>query len=244
MNRFGFFSASLRLCGFSHFDARFKSFRLPRRRDTLEPLARYVINAVDALLLPGEPGRLRARVQRAVPPLPGIGCSGARIAIEPERHAVTDAAGWIDVALEPDRYTLCADRAEPTTAVVARAPADRELFVTDIDSTLSDASSARALLAPNPRIKPMPGAVDVLRRLKNRFQIVYLTARNFAFTAKTKAWLALYGFPVAPLITRQVHFWEQPSGPYKHASMRALSERWSSIRFGVGDRSGELLAYA
>lgn len=207
-------------------------------------MVRYVINAVDVLLLPGEPGRLRARMQRAIPPLPGIGHSGARIAIEPGRHAVTDAAGWIDVALDPGLYTLCADRAEPTTAVVAQAPADRELFFTDIDSTLSDASSARALLLPNRRIRPLPGAVDVLRRLNNRFQIVYLTARNFAFTAKTKAWLAMAGFPTSPVFLRRKLWWQQPARAYKEEFLGAAAKRWPSIRYGVGDRTGDAHAYA
>lgn len=207
-------------------------------------MPRYVINARDVLTRPGEPARLRARLQWAFPLWPAIGVPEATIAVEPGLRGRTDAGGWIDLEAPPGRYTLCADRAEPINALVADVPADRELFVTDIDATISDASSARALVADNARLRPMADSVDVLRRLRDRFQIVYVTARNFRYTAKTKDWLAMHRFPTAPLITRDALWWRHPSRVYKRETMAALAARWPNIRAGVGDRDGDVLAYA
>lgn len=207
-------------------------------------MPRYVVNAQDALARPGEPARLRARVQWAWPLWPAVGVGGVTVAVEPGLRAKTDAGGWIEMEAPPGRYTLCADRAEPINALLAEIPPDREIFVTDIDATISDASSARAILADNARIRPMAGSVEALRRLKDRFQLVYVTARNFRYTAKTKDWLAMHNFPAAPMITRSVLWWIQPARAYKREALASLAARWPNIRAGVGDRTGDVLAYA
>jgi hypothetical protein len=205
---------------------------------------RCVINVRDALVLPGQTARLRARIQRAFPLFPTWPVRGAAVGVEPGYRAVTDAAGWIDLEVRPGRYTVCADGANPTTAVLEAVPPERELFVTDIDRTLSDASSLAALLWPNEWIRPLPGAAAVMQRLKDRFQIVYLTARNFRFAAKTKAWLAGAGFPTAPVLMREPLWWRLSSARYKRDAMAELAARFKSIRFGAGDRAGDARAYA
>ena len=207
-------------------------------------MPRFVINAQDALTPPSEPARLRARLQWSFPLWPAVGVGGAVIAVEPGLRARTDAGGWIELDAPPGRYTLCADRAEPINALLAEVAPDREIFITDIDATISDASSARALVADNARIRPMAGSVEALRRIKERYQIVYVTARNFRYTAKTKGWLAMHHFPPAPLITRSALWWRKPSRAYKRETLAALAARWPNIRAGVGDRTGDVLAYA
>ena len=195
-------------------------------------------------MLPGHTVRLRARLQRAVPLYPSLGPAGVTVAVEPGSRAKTGPGGWIDLELPPGRYTLCADRADPTTAVLAEVSPDRELFVSDIDRTLSDASSLAAAVRSNERLRPMPGAAEVLQRLGRRFQLVYLTARNLRYAAKTKAWLAAHEFPTAPLILRRSLWFRQPSRTYKHEIMAMLAQRWRAIRYGVGDRPGDVAAYA
>jgi hypothetical protein len=209
----------------------------------------YTLNASDALVEPGRPGRITARLQRTWPLMPALGRAGARLTYAPVAgpaapHSVTTGSGgWVELELAPGRYTLWADGAEPTCVTVAEVARERPLLVTDIDRTISDHSNAAALLLPNERLRPLPGAVEALRRLAERHAIVYLTARNLRFSAKTKAWLILRGLPVGPVLFRRAFWFRQSSAAFKLRTMAELARVWP-VRAGVGDRPGDAAAYA
>lgn len=120
----------------------------------------------------------------------------------------------------------------------------RAILVSDIDHTIADVSALRFLVADAHEIKPLAQAPAVLGRLSERYQIVYLTARDDTFMARTRDWLSTWGFPRAPAL-----FWDflgTPSlshGRFKRERLADLERRGLSLVVGVGDRDADAKAY-
>lgn len=193
-----------------------------------------LLNALDALVRAGERARVRCRAQRAWPDALDLGVAGVAL-----NGAVTDARGWAVAEAAADHVW-----APGVVSRVFAEPPEREIVVCDVDRTISDASNLACLTTPNERIAAVPGSVEALTRLASRFLIVYVTARNVRYTAKTRAWLELRGFPRGPVIARERRFWQLPKGPYKRGVMRDLASRWTRIRAGIGDHATDAEAYA
>jgi hypothetical protein len=131
---------------------------------------------------------------------------------------------------------------ETSTAMVV--PAGNPLLVTDIDRTISDAYSWRANIGRPERIRPLPGAVDVLRSLAGRFSLVYVTARNWRFSMRTHRWLDHCQFPPGPVFFRPRWGVVLPAGRFKQELLQRWLKGWSGFGIGIGDRLSDARAYA
>lgn len=168
---------------------------------------------------------------------------------ETAAEAVTDASGWAWLApggvLGCGLHRFVAQSGEDSLPLVALvAPADRPLVVVDIDRTLSAPPSFYASVAKPAWIAPLPGAADAMSEIARGFGVVYLTARNQRFMPNTRAWLRAREFPEGPIFLRQVPWWRLPSGRYKTRWLAALTGRWRAVRFGIGDKTSDAVAYA
>ena len=76
--------------------------------------------------------------------------------------------------------------------------------------------------------RPVPGSVQCLRELTQRYQIVYLGARPASALAHTEEWLATMGFPKGPVYLA-------PTQAERLALVRDLRQRYD-FAAGIGDR--------
>ncbi len=136
-------------------------------------------------------------------------------------------------------------KASVADITITVASANTPILISDIDHTISDASSTDVVLKPYTRIPELPYASDILNVLEGDYQIVYLTARDDTFILKTKKWLDFLYFPKAP-----VFFWDfaaadVPSdhGDYKSALIKRLKRSFKNILIGVGDKPHDIRAY-
>ena len=208
------------------------------------------LSAEDLLALPGSRIRLVARVERYVIRYVDPAVRGATVEFfDGETRlgsSITDTRGF--AVLETDsgpigrrRFRVKTPRAEEAL-VVDVLPADAPILAVDIDHTLADISTLRFAFTTNHKTRPLPDAVDILRRLAKRFSIVYLTARDHSFLGKTRDWLRLQGLPDGPVMCRRRRFWSQRS--YSH-KLERLSElkRTHRLAAGVGDLPTDAKAY-
>ena len=123
-------------------------------------------------------------------------------------------------------------------------PEDRKILVSDIDHTVADISSLKFLTTRNEEVPTLPGAPEALTKLSEKYQVVYITARDDAFMRKTKKWLDIKKFPRAP-----VFFWDFLGSPsqshtrYKSEQISEIKKTWKGVEVGVGDRRGDAVAY-
>jgi hypothetical protein len=130
-------------------------------------------------------------------------------------------------------------------AIVAAIPRDTPVFITDVDHTIADVSSAGFIFKSVDQVRPVEGAREALERIAGSMQLVYLTARDHIFTAKTKEWLRLNRFPEAPVyLRRRTRFWTVAARAHKLLRLRELRSSFPNIRWGVGDLPGDVHAYA
>ncbi len=132
--------------------------------------------------------------------------------------------------------------AEVVTLVLSR---NTPIAISDIDHTISDASPWEVLLKPNTKLRPLKNAASSIKYFSNKFQIVYLTARDDAFINKTKDWLAMYDFVKAPSM-----FWDFANGdvPSDHGDFKSwmigkMKEKFDNILIGFGDKPHDIRAY-
>jgi phosphatidate phosphatase APP1 len=216
--------------------------------------ASALVTAWDVLAVAGECATLELEVERLRcafwdPPL-----EGADVEVEGLGSATTDARGRAELPLGPlgpgtyrYRVRLRSTRweASPAEALVCAVPRETPVFVTDIDRTIADISPLGFILLGNDLVRPMPGAPEALREIARRFQVVYLTARDHVFAAKTRDWLRRRGFPESPLYLRKgTRFWDTSPRDHKIARLGELRARFPRLRWGVGDVRGDLEAYA
>lgn len=213
-----------------------------------------LVTAWDILAVAGEPATLEIEVERWRcafwdPPL-----AAAEVEVDGLGRATTDARGRAEFPLGPlgpgtHLFRACLRSAgwdAPPAEVLVRAiPRDAPIFITDIDHTIADVSPLGFILRANESVRPVPGAPEALREIARRFQVVYLTARDHIFTAKTRDWLRRRGFPEGPLYLRKgTRFWDTPPREHKIARLGELRARFRDLRWGVGDVAGDMEAYA
>lgn len=118
-------------------------------------------------------------------------------------------------------------------------PKNQPLLVCDLDGTVTDGESLFV-----DKVKPLPDAARVLRRLSEQYQIIYITARDEGLLDRSRAWLEQYEFPRAPVICRD---WTLTNlgktGAYKKRVLTDLRNHFSGFRWGIGNSKGDREAY-
>jgi hypothetical protein len=174
---------------------------------------------------------------------------GAEVEVEGRGRARTDATGVaiLPLGVLPPGDHVCAASSEGARgeALVRVIPREAPVLITDIDHTIADVSSAGFILRSNEGVRPIPGSAEALREIAKRYSLVYLTARDHIFAGKTKAWLAMNGFPPGPVYLRRgTRFWTVKAREHKVSRLRELRLRFPNLRAGVGDLLWDLEAYA
>jgi hypothetical protein len=168
--------------------------------------------------------------------------------------AVSGDDGYADLAVRvgstPGDYLITGKVAaggeywsREATLLLAIRDASARIVVTDIDWTLSAADWWEVATRSNSQIPPVNGAVAAIRDLAKDATVVYVTARHDAQSAKTKSWLATWGFPRAPVFfSEDVRAFFDPR-PYKTAVVRSIEAAFPSVLCGFGDLTSDAEAY-
>lgn len=208
-----------------------------------------LITPRDLLVPSDEPAVLEVEVERQYGPFWDPPAAGARIRVDNHGEAVAGPDGVARIplgVLAPGTHIVrVRDGRRVVEAVVRSVPPDATVFITDIDHTIADVSTAGFILLPNRWVRPLPGAREALAALSTRMEVVYLSARDHIFLGKTRGWLRMNGFPEAPLyLRRNTRVWSVRSQDHKIARLQELRTRFRNIRAGVGDLPGDVHAYA
>ena len=203
----------------------------------------------DLLAPAGEPAALEVEVERRFGPFLDPAREGVEVEIEGGGKALTDAQGEAVIPLGPLEagsrrvpVRVGAATAEAFVSVVAK---DTPIFITDIDHTIADVSSAGFIFRKARSVPTFEGSREALERIAKSMQLVYLTARDHIFTRKTKEWLKFNGFPEAPVyLRRRTRFWTVRAKEHKVSRLRELRLAFPNLRWGVGDMPGDAEAYA
>jgi len=204
----------------------------------------------DLLALPHRKVRLTARLERYLlrfvdPPLRGVTLDF----FDGEQKlgsAVTDSTGSASIEIDSGpvgvrRLRVVSPRADEAL-VIRVLPGDAPVLVVDLDHTIADVSPFRFAFLDNRQVKPLPGAVEALRWLENRFAVIYLTARDHSFLRKTREWLRLQGMADGPLFIRRRRFWSQRPFDHKVERLGELA-RDHRLVAGIGDLPADAKAY-
>jgi hypothetical protein len=206
-----------------------------------------LVTARDVLAPAEGPVSLEVEVERRYWPFFDPPLRDAELEVGGQK-VLTDREGEarIDLGLRaPGLHRLAVRLGAATTeALVAVVPKDQPIFITDIDHTIADVSSLGFIFKSVGSVRPLEGSREALVRISRGMQIVYLTARDHIFTRKTKEWLAIHGFPPAPVyLRRRTRFWTVRARDHKVSRLRELRLAFPNIRWGVGDLPGDAHAY-
>lgn len=127
----------------------------------------------------------------------------------------------------------------------------RPTAVVDIDGTLS---SMNELLVPffGHKAKAYPHSPELLRDLARTHQIVYLTARDDAFDAKSREFLTRHGFPDGPVLYNDLGLTSKAElaqlnkhnhGAFKLRVIQGLQARGVNVTIGIGNSETDAYAY-
>lgn len=120
---------------------------------------------------------------------------------------------------------------------------DAPVFITDIDHTIADVSPFGFIVRSNVTVRPLPGAPEALREIAASMRVMYLSARDHIFVAKTRAWLRANGFPEGVLLLRRVRFTSATPLQHKLSRLEDVVARLKNVRCGVGDLPTDVEAY-
>lgn len=127
------------------------------------------------------------------------------------------------------------------------APAGTQMFVSDIDGTLTSSERAYVDTVITGRVtRAQPGAPAAIGVLAQRgYQPVYVSARGEQFTEATRVFLESRGFPRGPIVLARAA--ATIPGPdtvaFKTRAMQALTRAGLVIAGGVGNRATDIVAY-
>jgi hypothetical protein len=133
-----------------------------------------------------------------------------------------------------------ATKVSPAPLLVAARDKKADLAVIDLDHTVVDSSFLWVLVGG---ANPMPGAADVVKKLAERYTLVYLTHRPDILTRTSKQWLTEHGFPRAPVMVSELMDVFGDSGKFKTARLKSLRKTFPNIRVGIGDKLSDAQAY-
>ncbi|RPI64091.1 MAG: hypothetical protein EHM48_01440 [Planctomycetaceae bacterium] len=213
----------------------------------------YLLTTYDTIVTPGEQTQLRVRLQggellRSMPGYVVYFEQAGRLF----KAAMTDEKGVASVTFTPQavgdyQFTVrLSPRGFPdkppqagTLLAVCRA-ADAPIAVVDLDSTLVAGGFSQVLLETPP---PMPDSQRVMRRLSQRYTIIYLTARPELLSHKSRQWLDAQGYPRGPLLAAENGQIFTGSGKYKTKALAKLAARFHKMELGFGDLISDAMAY-
>ncbi len=132
------------------------------------------------------------------------------------------------------------DPPPPAEVFVVCRTKETPLAIIDMDHTLV-ASGFEAVLIGD--AKPMDGSAEVVKRLAEDHEIVYLTHRPDYFTRKSKSWLAEHGYPDGAVLLSELGQFVRGSGQFKSERIARLQRRFANVRLGIGDKFSDVLAY-
>ena len=219
----------------------------------LDTQSEYLFTTFDALALPGEQVRLRARLQAGdlLQPKAGLVVRFLRDG-RLYKAAETDRNGLATVSFVPSRPGLYRFSAAlspngfpdeppgPQPLLVRCCSREEPLAVVDLDKTLV-ASGFQEVLIGQPQ--PMPESARVMRELSRKYSIIYLTHRPDFFGPKSKAWLRKHNYPEGPLLLSSVEGFLSGSRAFKTRALRRLRRRFKGIRLGIGDKIADVRSY-
>jgi hypothetical protein len=146
-----------------------------------------------------------------------------------------------DIIATPNPETLgLIETPEADLSVYVR-PRDTRFVVVDMDRTLVGSNFARVLILDGG--KPMPGSQDVMKRIRRRYEVIYLTHRPRDLTRKSRNWLIDHDYPAGPLLlsTRSEAFGD--AAAFKGRAITEIHRDFPNIRYGLGDKLTDVEAY-
>lgn len=220
-----------------------------------DPTPRALITGCDALAPAGVPWTIRFKVERDTSSRYDLRyvkvefwASGARLGT-----ATTGKDGYasfkLDTPSTPGDLVVTGKlapgssyaAADQTLLVCVRSKTQR-LFVLDIDQTISALPWAQVTQRSNDQLPPLEGAVEGVTDLARDAQVIYLTAREDNYRAKTKAWLSRWGFPSGPVFCSDSDR-NLGTQAYKTNVLRELVPYFTNMKSGVGNKDTDAKAY-
>lgn len=207
-----------------------------------------LITPYDLLVPEGEAATLSVEAERRWLTFVDPPAADVEIAVEGLGKARTGADGFASFPLGVlpvglHRYKVAMKR-KPPEALVRVLPRETPIIVVDIDHTIADVSPQGFIFRKVQNVRPLLGSREALDEISRTMQIVYLTARDHIFTRKTKLWLRAAEFPEAPVyLRRQTRFWTHNPREHKIERLKELRPKFPNIRWGVGDKPGDVAAY-
>ena len=224
--------------------------------------SRIVGTGLDAVTTPGQPVAVDAKFERSLvsylrPDLGGLAVDFAFAGTT--FRATTDREGIASISLRSSQvgaYPFTASaagkpRSKPGAARLFVLDPARPVVIVDIDETLSHMASwevpLRGDVAPT-----YPHAVSLMHELARGYTIVYLTARDDALDAITRAFLARHGFPDGPVLfndwgfttaAERAQLKSSNHGTFKLALINSLVARGVNVAFGIGNAETDAYAY-
>ena len=135
---------------------------------------------------------------------------------------------------------LSAEPPAPRELVVCCREPDTPIILVDMDKTIV-ATGFHTVLIGNPA--PMPDSAAVLNDISTENTLIYLTHRPDYFGPKSKGWLIEHNYPKGPVLMSTVSTFLKGSKVYKSEMIQTLKEKFHNIRFGIGDKISDGLAY-
>ena len=207
-----------------------------------------MITPYDLLLPAGEPATLDVEVERRWLTFIDPPVADAEVEVEGVGRARTGPDGIASFALGAlpvgtHHYKVRTSR-KPLEAIVQVVDREAPILVVDIDKTIADVTPQGFIFRKVLNVRPMLGSREALDELSKTMQILFLTARDHIFTRKTKLWLRAAEFPEAPVYLRKgTRFWSASPQAHKIERLKEVRSRFPNIRFGVGDKPGDAIAY-
>lgn len=126
--------------------------------------------------------------------------------------------------------------ATETTLLLAVRDPKRRMLVTDIDQTISALPWAKVVALPIEQLPPVPGAPKGLSDIAKDCSVVYITGRDWTYTAKSKGWLSHWKFPRGPVLLREEG---DTSNNYDQRTrvLETLQAPFPKLLYGFGNRT-------
>jgi hypothetical protein len=217
-----------------------------------------VLTLEDVVLLPERASVFVAQLERETP-------FGVRNALEDQRvtfwlgnqfvgTARTDAEGLARLVSDAE-HSVTADTARAGATlgfqrVRAKRPVyrwnpDRVIVAVDIDHTISRTDHASVLLEEvDTQSTPLPGAIEGVEMIQSELHLLYLTARPSFLREKSREWIALHGFPAAPLIMPPHTSALLDQAETKRKILTERREFLPNLLIGIGDTASDAIAYS
>jgi hypothetical protein len=202
----------------------------------------------DLLLPSGEPATLEVEIERRWMTFIDPPVADAEVEIDGIGRARTNSNGIasFDLGKLPvgtHRFQIKTSR-KPPEALVRIVERETPILIVDIDKTIADVTPTGFIFKKVQNVRPMLGSREALDELSKSMQILYLTARDHIFTRKTKLWLRAAEFPEAPVYLRKgTRFYSASPQDHKIERLKEVRGRFPNIRWGVGDKPGDAMAY-